>query len=94
MELTTASPASTQEASLSVYFKYDLTGGGPPFGHVRTFRVELSLGRAIVVRNASAATQLLKLVEQLGKSIGEKEFFPYDRGYADTSYSQRFTLPA
>lgn len=80
------------KAKLGVYYDYDLTGGGPPFGHVRTFHVELTLGGKTIVRNASAGEKLKRMVEKHGKPSGEKESLPYDRDYSSRSYEQWFVL--
>ena len=88
-----ATKTSSQKVKLSVYYDYDLTGGGPPFGHVRTFRVELTIRNKVIFRLASAGEKLKKMVEEQGKPDGEKENLPQDRGYSSRSYKQRFTLP-
>lgn len=89
-----ATTLSSGKVRIGVYYDYDLTGGGPPFGHVRTFHVELTLKGKTIVRNASAGENLKKMVEERGKPAGDKKSLPYDRGYSSKSYEQRFMFPA
>src|SRR5512136_2388972 len=77
---------------LSNYENYDLTGGGPPFGHVRTFHVELSFGRKPIVRNGGAGRDLVRLIEDQGKPIGKRQSIPRDIGHSG-GHKQTYLIP-
>jgi hypothetical protein len=85
--------AKVKKAVLSWYEGYDLTGGGPPFGHVRVFRAELDLEGKSIVRNESAGRNLKSLVESKGKAIGKPKAL-FGGGDFRSGFNQKFTLPA
>ncbi len=84
---------SEKKAVLSVYLNYDLTGGGPPFGHVRTTHVEVSFGRKTVARNGDGGEALKRHVEKHGVLVGKREHLPCSRDYSDNSYKQEYLVP-
>ena len=79
------------EVVLTVYEGFDLTGGGPPFGHIREFRAELAINNKTIVRNRTEGQKLKEFVEQHGEKVGDKERLPYDPGYK-SGYKQKFNL--
>jgi len=91
-KITTVEKKDKIKATLSVYENYDLTGGGPPFGHVRTFCAELSLGKKPIIRYRNAGHDLVKLIEKQGKPIGNRESLPRGRDYSD-GYKQTYFIP-
>lgn len=78
---------------MGVYENYDLTGGGPPFGHVRTFRAELSFGKKKIVRYGNAGQDLVALVKKKGKPIGDSKSLPPGRDYS-SGYKQKYLISA
>lgn len=85
----------TNLVTLTRYFRYDLTGGGLPFGHTHEDAAELTFqkGRS-VWRTRSSAVDLQLFVEKHGKSVGERQNLPYDKDYDSRSYSQQYELPS
>lgn len=81
------------EATLCVYENYDLTGGGPPFGHVRTFHAEFSFNGKRTGRNGSAGRDLVELVNKRGKPIGDRKSLPRTSDYSG-GYEQKYLIPA
>jgi hypothetical protein len=80
------------EATLRAYENYDLTGGGPPFGHVRTFHAELSFGGEAIGRNSTAGRDLVELVNKQGKPIGDRKSLPWRPDYF-SGYEQKYLIP-
>jgi len=93
MPKTAAKKKKTQEVELSWYEGYDLTGGGPPFGHVRVFRVELTIKKKSIVRNEFAGSRLKALIETKGRAIGEPKVLPWNKDYR-SGRVQKFKLPS
>lgn len=83
-----------KEAILSVFYDYDLTGGGLPFGHVRVLHVELKIDDETIVRNRYSGEELKNFVEKSGTPQGKKESFPYDKDYSSQSYKRKYLLPS
>lgn len=81
------------KATLCVYENYDLTGGGSPFGHTRTFHAELSFNGKRTGRNGSAGRDLVELVSKLGKPIGDRKSLPRTSDYSG-GYEQKYLIPA
>lgn len=77
------------------YYRYDIGGGGPPFGHDHDDAASLDFknGRSVWCTR-DAARVLHGFVVEHGTPTGDKQCLPYDKDYDSRSYKQQFKISA